>query len=131
MVTGVEQLRRRLVDALPEQTRAQLEIAMTESAALIAAGARLRVPVETGELRDTIHTTDVREGKRGGLYVAITAGKRTPNNYNTARIVEFGTIDTPAQPFLLPSYRANRKRSIRRMRKAITDAIRKEHLDGR
>jgi HK97 gp10 family phage protein len=131
MVDGINKLQRRLVDALPKQTRAQLEIAMTESAALIAAGARLRVPVETGELRDTIHQTEVREGKRGGLYVAIVAGKRTPNNYNTARIVEFGTISTPAQPFLLPSFRANRKRAQRRMRKAIVDAIRKEGLDGR
>jgi HK97 gp10 family phage protein len=128
MVQGIDRLRRKLVDALPKQTRAQLEVAMAESAALIAAGARLRVPVESGELRDSIHQTDVREGKRGGLYVAIAAGKRTKNNYNTARIVEFGTMDTPAQPFLLPSYRANRKRARRRMRKAITDSIRKEGL---
>jgi HK97 gp10 family phage protein len=130
MVQGIDRLQR-LVDQIPKKVRAGLETAMTESAALIAAGARLRVPVETGELRDTIHQTDVREGKRGGLYVAITAGERTKNNYNTARIVEFGTMDTPAQPFLLPSYRANRKRAQRRMRKAIVDAIRKTGLDGR
>lgn len=125
MVEGVDKLRRKLVDIIPKKVQAQLETAMTESAALIVAGARLRVPVETGELRDTIHQTKVREGKRGGLYVAITAGERTKNNYNTARIVEFGTVDTPAQPFLLPSYRANRKRATRRMRKAITNAIQK------
>lgn len=128
MVEGIDKVRRKLVEALPKQARAQLEIAMTESAALIAAGARLRVPVDEGKLRDSIHTTDVREGKRGGLYVAITAGERTKNNYNTARIVEFGTMDTPAQPFLLPAYRANRKRAVRRMRKSISDAIRKEGL---
>lgn len=125
MVEGVDKLRRRLVDEIPKHVREQLETAMAESAALITAGARLRVPVETGELRDTIHATEVREGKRGGLYVAITAGKRTKNNYNTARIVEFGTMDTPAQPFLLPSYRANRKRAQRRMQKAMKDAIMK------
>jgi HK97 gp10 family phage protein len=125
MVTGVDKLKRRLVDVIPKKVRANLEIAMTESAALIVAGARLRVPVETGELRDTIHQTGVREGKRGGLYVAITAGERTKNNYNTARIVEFGTMDTLAQPFLLPSYRANRKRAQARMRRAMRDAIMK------
>jgi HK97 gp10 family phage protein len=123
MVQGIEKLKRRLVDVIPKKAREALEEAMLQSADLIVAGAKLRVPVESGELRDSIHRTEVRVSKRGGFYVAIAAGKRTKNNYNTARIVEFGTMDTPAQPFLLPSYRANRKRAQRRMRKAITNAL--------
>jgi HK97 gp10 family phage protein len=123
MPTGIDGLRRRLVDELPKKARAALEAAMLESATLIEAGAKLRVPVETGELRETIRHGPVRVGKRGGLYVAISAGKTTPDGYNTARIVEFGTVDTLAQPFLLPAYRANRRRSITRMRKAIVTAL--------
>ena len=126
MVQGIDKLRRRLVDEIPKDVRAALEEAMIESANLIVAGARLRVPVETGELRDSIHRTDIRVGRRGGFYIAITAGQPTKGgHYNTARLVEFGTIDTPAQPFLLPSYRANRKRVQTRIRRAMRDAIMK------
>jgi len=126
MVQGIEQLKRRLVDEIPKDVRAALEQAMLESADLIVAGARLRVPVESGELRDSIHRTEVREGRRGGLYVAVSAGRPTKDgHYNTARIVEFGTVDTPAQPFLLPSYRANKRRVRTRMQRATRDAIMK------
>lgn len=119
-----------MVDQLPKQARAQLEIAMVESADRIVAGARLRVPVETGEVRDSIRQHGVKEGKRGGLYIAITAGDSSTENdgYQVARLLEFGTQKMPAQPFLLPSFRANRKAAQRRMRRAITDAIRKEGL---
>jgi HK97 gp10 family phage protein len=126
MVQGVDKLRRALVDELPKQVRAQLEIAMTEGAALIAAGAKFRVPVDMGNLRDSIRVSNVYTGRRGALVIRISAGEPTPDGYNTARLVEFGTVDTPAQPFMLPSQRANRKRAERRMRKAMVDAIRKE-----
>lgn len=131
MVEGIDKLQRRLVDEIPKAVRAALEQAMIESANLIVAGARLRVPIETGEVRDSIRRTDVREGKRGGLYVAISAGDRaTETNaggttYQVARLLEFGTMKMPAQPFLLPAYRANRKRAQARMRRAMRDAIMK------
>jgi HK97 gp10 family phage protein len=124
MVTGIDTLKRRLIDEIPKDVRAALETAMLQSADLVVAGARLRVPVDEGDLRDSIRHHGVREGKRGGLYVAITAGEPTADGkYNTARIVEFGTMDTPAQPFLLPAYRANRRRIRTRMRRAVRDAI--------
>lgn len=126
MVQGIDRLRRALVDELPKEVRAQLEIAMTEGANLIAAGARLRVPVDLGKLRDTIRVSNIYTSRRGALVIRISAGERTPKGYNTARLIEFGTVDTPAQPFMLPSQRANRKRAERRMRKAMVDAIRKE-----
>jgi HK97 gp10 family phage protein len=131
MVQGIETLRRRLVDEIPKAVRAQLEQAMIESADLIVAGARLRVPVETGEVRDSIKQHGVREGKRGGLYVAITAGDRSTettasgSTWQVARLLEFGTMKMPAQPFLLPAYRANRRRAQARMRRAMRDAIMK------
>jgi HK97 gp10 family phage protein len=125
MPAGIDQLRRRLVDEIPKAVRAELERAMLESADLIVAGARLRVPVDEGDVRDSIRQHGVREGKRGGLYVAITAGDQSTENdgYQVARLLEFGTMRMAAQPYLLPSYRANRKRAQRRMRKAIKDAI--------
>jgi HK97 gp10 family phage protein len=129
MVTGVNKLQRRLVNEIPAKVRAALEQAMMESADRIVAGAKLRVPVETGEVRDSIKRTDVRIGKRGGLYVAISAGDRDTETkaggttYQVARLLEFGTQKMAAQPYLLPSYRANRKSAQRRMRQAMKQAI--------
>jgi HK97 gp10 family phage protein len=128
MVEGIDKLRRRLVDELPKQTRAALEAAMLESATVIVAAAKLRAPVETGGVRDSIRHHGVKTGKRGGLYVAITAGdsstetKATGKQYQVARLLEFGTVDMPAQPFLLPAYRVNRRRAVTRMRRAMRDA---------
>lgn len=128
MVEGIDKLRRRLVEILPAKTRAALEVAMLESANTIVSGARLRAPVETGGVRDSIRHHGVKTGKRGGLYVAITAGdsstetKGEGKSYQVARMLEFGTVDMPAQPFLLPAYRVNRRSAVTRMRRAIRDA---------
>jgi HK97 gp10 family phage protein len=129
MVEGVDKLARRLVNEIPRKVRAALEAAMLESADRIVAGARLRVPVESGKVRDSITQHGVREGKRGGLYVAITAGDDSTltdekgKRYQVARLLEFGTVNMPAQPFLLPAYHANRNAARRKMRRAIRDAI--------
>ena len=125
MPEGIEKLRRRLVDEIPKAVRAEMERAMLESADLIVAGARLRVPVDEGDVRDSIHRTGVRVGKFGGLYVAIVAGDESTEHdgYQVARLLEFGTQKMPAQPFLLPAYRANRRRARARMRRAVRDAI--------
>jgi hypothetical protein len=76
MVQGLDKLKRRLVDVIPAKVRGEMERAMLESAELIVAGARLRVPVDEGEVRASIRHHGVKEGKRGGLYIAITAISR-------------------------------------------------------
>ena len=129
MVTGIDKVARRLVDEIPKAVRAELEAAMLETANRVVVGARLRVPVESGAVRDSIRHHGVQEGKRGGLYVAVTAGDRSTltdekgKRYQVARLLEFGTIAMPAQPYMLPSYHANRASARRRMRRAIRDAI--------
>jgi HK97 gp10 family phage protein len=127
MVQGMDKVRRRLVDEIPAKVRAELERAMLESANVIVAGARLRVPVDEGDVRASIRQHGVRVGKKGGLYVAITAGDKSTENrgYQVARLLEFGTQKMPAQPFMLPAFRANRKRAQARMRRAMRDAIMK------
>jgi HK97 gp10 family phage protein len=127
MVQGLDKVRRRLVDIIPAKVRAEMERAMLESAELIVAGARLRVPVDEGDVRDSIRHHGVKEGSRGGLYIAITAGDKSTENdgYQVARLLEFGTMKMAAQPFLLPAYRANRRRARARMRRAARDAIMK------
>lgn len=98
---------------------------MLEGAELMLAGARLRVPVDEGDVRDSIRHHGVKEGKRGGLYVAMTAGDKSTeeDTYQVARLLEFGTVKMPAQPYMLPAFRANRRRVKTRMRRAVRDAI--------
>src|SRR6186713_1019271 len=129
MPTGLDQLRRRLVDEIPNAVRVGLETAMTESADRIVAGAKLRVPVDEGQVQASIRHHGVKEGKRGGLYVAITAGDKTTETdeagrvYQVARLLEFGTVKMAAQPYMLPAYRANRAAARRSLRGAIRKAI--------
>jgi len=125
MPTGLPELKRRLVNEIPNAVRVGLETAMLESADRIVAGAKLRVPVDEGDVQDSIRHHGVREGKRGGLYVAITAGDKSTeaDSYQVARLLEFGTQKMVAQPFLLPSFRDNRRRAKSAMQRAIRDAI--------
>ncbi len=128
-VTGVDRVKRMLVNRLPAQIRIELERSMALSAQVIAAGARLRAPVgETGHVRDSIRASRVKVNRRGGLSVSVSAGNATtttPARYQVARMLEFGTSEMPAQPFMLPAYRANKKRARSAMRKAIQRAIQK------
>lgn len=122
-ITGIPQLRRRLVDRIPAKMREAVSTAMVAGGGKVTGLARTLVPRYSGELAGTIRSSEVRVSKRGGLYVAITAGDESTieRGYQKARLVEFGTVEMPAQPYLLPAFRAH-KRSIRA---AITRAAKK------
>lgn len=51
------------------------------------------VPVDTGELHDSLHTEELDDGEPGVRIVAGTDHWMFP---------EFGTSETPAQPYLRP-----------------------------
>ena len=44
-------------------------------------------------------------------------------SYDYARGVEFGTVDTAAQPFFWPAYRLSRKSLKSRAKRAVTKAV--------
>jgi HK97 gp10 family phage protein len=72
---------------------------LEEGAQTIAEAARQRVPVDTGNLQDAIHV----ESARNGAYVI--AGD-TDAFYG--HIVEFGSVEVPPRPFLVPALEENR-----------------------
>lgn len=74
---------------------------VTELAERIADGARERVPVDTGALRDAIHVRADEEG------VAVVAGD---NVAYYGHIIENGSVKAPAHPFLIPAYEAETPR---------------------
>lgn len=73
--------------------------AVTELGERIADGAKDRVPVETGALRDAIHV------RVKGQDVAVVAGDSTAYY---GHMVENGTVKVPPHPFLIPAYEAER-----------------------
>lgn len=64
----------------------------------VVAVAKAKVPRDTGRLADSI---EAREGRdAGGLYIDVGPGD-LPNDYDV--LVEHGTSDTEAQPFMRPA----------------------------
>jgi HK97 gp10 family phage protein len=65
----------------------------------IVKDAQERVPVASGDLRDSIHAERTEEG-----YAVLAGDSDTPYGH----LVEFGTSNTPAHPFLIPAMEGKR-----------------------
>lgn len=84
-----------LPEAFKEQARQSIDI----GSRIILSEAGSRVPVRSGKLKQSLG----RNVREDGLMAAIGSG-----DYK-AKFVEFGTEDTPAQPFLYPAFRLGAK----------------------
>ena len=77
------------------------EKALTTSALLVEGDAKLRAPVDTGNLRSSLnHKVETDRATIG-------------TNVEYAPFVEFSTSRTPAQPFLEPALRENKDKIIK------------------
>lgn len=133
------------IAALPKVTREEIRKSLAESANEIVDLQRRAVPVDTGNLKDSIdwHYGDAEkiahsQGAGGDheLAVRISAGNTFARH---AHLVEFGTAPhpqggkfagtmhpgTPAQPFFFPMYRLGKKRAKSRITRAVNKAARK------
>lgn len=133
-VIGVAKLRRKL-EALVAVGRDEIKRAMETSADEIVALAKNLVPVDKGDLKDSIGWTWGKAPKGAmtlgtvqsnevdsGFTITIFAGN---SEAYYSRFVEFGTQKMAAQPYFYPSYRALRRRSKSRVTRAVTKAIKK------
>lgn len=66
-----------------------------EGAAMVESGAKERVSVRTGKLRDAIHI----ERKAAGEYDVVAGDSEAFYGH----IVEHGSVHTPPRPFLVPA----------------------------
>lgn len=84
-------------------------------------------PNDTGELDLSIEwywSKKTQETDAKSPAIVISAGSTdTSNDAFYARWVEFGTVNTPRQPFFFPSYRLLRRKIRGRMSRAMTKAI--------
>src|SRR5262245_54616734 len=120
---------RQLVSVVPEAQR-ELAAANEESANALAELARRLAPQgKTGKLVASIRVepSDRRRGafvvQAGGPTTTHPVRKGATQKYDYALGVEFGTEDTPAQPFFWPAFRVNKRPAKARATRALNKAI--------
>lgn len=129
---GRARLERKL-RALPGVAKDKIRAELAKQADIIVALAKSLVPVDSGDLRDSIGWTWGRAPK-GSMILAATQASLGSDLSLTiyagsdeayyARWIEFGTIKMPAQPFFFVSYRANRRGAKNAIRRAVRSAAR-------
>ncbi len=96
--------------------------AMMAAARVVAAEARRRVPIRTGALRDSIRVRRSPKKYRPGAMVIASGSKKAGTKGYHAKLVEYGTVKTPAQPYMESAARA-RSKQIRAAAKAINKSF--------
>jgi HK97 gp10 family phage protein len=119
--------------AIPDEVLEHLQPALIKGANEIAANMRTLVPVDEGDLKASIAVTGPGEttpayAVGGGSVTAapnqaiVTVGNP---DVRTGHMVEFGTVNMDAQPFMLPGFRIAKPRVMRRIARAVGQAIKK------
>jgi HK97 gp10 family phage protein len=105
--------------ALQTRVATSIQPAVIQAAELINATQRRFVPVDEGDLRDSIHWEQDLKSANATRLLIVAGGEPAPY----ARIIEFGSLRQPAQPFFFPGYRVERKRAKAIIAKAIRAAV--------
>lgn len=123
-VQGVDSLIRRL-NALPKKIRDEAKKATKKNADELANRIRASVPVDSGDLRASVRVEETEMGHAvlAGGALTTKAARQGHGSYDYSIGTEFGTVDTPAQPFFWTSYRKLKKRMRGRVRRAAAKAI--------
>ena len=141
-----QRLRARLAK-IPDIAREAAAAAMEECAAEIVAEMKLLVPVDSGDLRDSIGWTwgdipagsfmidEIRSGKNAGDQYATLRIKIYAGNKDAfyARFIEFGTkTGVKAQPFFFAAYKkwGGKAKFRARIRAAIRKRIKEAFNNG-
>lgn len=106
--------------ALRSRVAASVYPAVVEAANVIIATQKRYVPVDDGDLRDSIHQEQDQKSENATRVLIMAGGQAAPH----ARIIEFGARRQPAQPFFFPGYRVERKRARAIIAKAVRAAVR-------
>lgn len=121
----------RRFNAIPKAVRQAVQPALLQSGKELADAMRALAPEDTGALKDSIVATPPGQStppysQPGGSRIAgenqvlVTAGN---DGVRYPHLVEYGTADTPAQPFFWPAYRLKKKRLASRIKRSISKAV--------
>jgi HK97 gp10 family phage protein len=121
----------RRLNAIPRAVKQAVAPALITAGRDLSVTMRLLAPVDSGDLRDSIHVTAPGEttppySQPGGStkarenQVLVTAGN---DDVRYPHLVEYGTAEAPAQPFFWPAYRLQKKKLSNRIKRAIRKAV--------
>lgn len=130
MSKQTDRLSRRL-NAIPKAVRKAVVPALQKSGEELVDTMRHLAPEDTGDLKHSIKYTMPGNAtppysQPGGSTVAgenqvlVTAGN---TDVRYPHLVEYGTVNAPAQPFFWPAYRLKKKRLASRIKRAIGKAV--------
>lgn len=131
MGEGLASFQRRMA-AIPRAAREAVKPSVVDAANELAALQRQLAPKDTGALAASIVVTGPGEATPaysqpgGSMTVPENAAAVTVGNtaVRYAHLAEFGTADTPAQPYFWPAYRLLRKRLGTKIKRSIGKAVR-------
>jgi HK97 gp10 family phage protein len=135
---GISRLQRRM-NAIPTAIKEAVQPALLKSAQENAATMRQLVPVDEGDLKDSItvtpagQTTPAYSQPGGSMTVPENAAAITVGNSKVryAHLVEYGTNQSSAQPFFWPTIRLLKKRTKGRISRAMGKAVRDNWGSGK
>ena len=116
----------RALNAIPKSVRQAIDPAIEKGADELVARMKYLAPDDPktsgGDLKSNIRKS------RGPvpLAVRVSAIDPGPDGFDNALAQEYGTVDTPQQPFFWPSVSTLKKKVRRRIDRAISQAVKKE-----
>jgi HK97 gp10 family phage protein len=134
-VDGLRDLGERM-KALSEDMNKKIGRAgVAAGAGLIARAAKVKAPVDTGNLRKNIITKRIPPGESAltsEYIVTVRQGKLTQKQRAKGlqdafygRFVEHGTAKMPAKPFLRPAYDENKEKAVEAIKERIAARLTK------
>ena len=142
MVDGVSALTNELTKSIPSRVRKAASSAMETGADELVAMMRTLVPKDTGRLRDSIGWTwgsapkgavviASSSANDSGSRITVFVGDETTmvgnrNQFQLARLQEFGTQAMRANPFFFSSWRTMKRRIRSRITREINKAIKSD-----
>lgn len=112
-----------LLQKLPSKIKEKVtRNAVAAGARIIREEAKVLVPYDTGRLRDSIYNKRVK-GTNDIQKIGVLSGRKgAPHGH----LVEFGTVNQPAQPFLRPAYLSQKGAVQRKMIMILGNGILRE-----
>ena len=131
-LSGDKKLERRLVALGAKVSVRIMRSALNRAMTPILKDMRRRCPVRTGALKRSLGKKVVVRRRSGTVWAGIGPRKGWPSEPgNYVRLVEFGTANAPAHPFMRPAMDAGRARAMRQIASIVRAKIEKAAKTGR
>jgi len=128
-VQGLKELERKLLEMSPKLAKNALRAAVAAGARVVAAEARKNVPVDSGTLRRSIYTKQIREESgdtQQTFYVGARQGKKEQAKKRDGwyfPFVEFGTEKMAARPFMRPAFESTKDAAVQAVKTKLAERI--------